>query len=518
MWAFLGGMALLALGYVFYGRLTERPLRPDPARLVPAVRLADGVDYVPMATWRVYLVQLLNIAGLGPVFGPIMGALWGPQVFLWVVFGAVLGGAVHDLLSGGMSMRNNGAGLPDLIGRYLGAASRHAATFFILVLMVLVGTVFIKGPATLIVKILPAETMGRVLGENGSAFLSSTVQGQTVWLWIVMAVIFFYYILATLMPIDKIIGRFYPAFAVALFVMVAGLAFSVFTGKLRVPAFTLENLHPKGVPAWPIIFITVSCGAISGFHATQSPLMARCLKSEKHMRLVFYGAMIAEAFIALVWAAAAQGYYENGVAGLSAALAEGGSAATVVHTICTGTMGAFGGILAILGVVVLPITSGDTAFRVARLIAADYLKLPQRRIANRYKIALPLFAVSIALNFISFDVIWRYFVWANQTRAAVTLWAAAVFLGKRAKGWWWLAALPATFMTVMSVTFILVESRQNGCLGLNPTLGTAIGLGLGAAALGAFLLALPRLAPEEDAPAAHVALTAAEKEADNLAC
>ena len=517
MWAFFGGIALLALGYAFYGRLAVRPLRPDPAREVPAVRLADGVDYVPMATWRVYLVQLLNIAGLGPVFGPIMGALWGPQVFLWVVFGTVLGGAVHDLLSGGMSMRNNGEGLPDLIGRYLGRVPRHAATFFILVLMVLVGTVFVKGPATLLVKILPAETMGRVFGEDGPAFLSSTVQGQTVWLWIVMAVIFTYYILATMMPIDKIIGRFYPVFAIALLVMVAGLVLSVLTGRLDVPAFTLENLHPQGTPAWPIIFITVSCGAISGFHATQSPLMARCLKSEKHMRLVFYGAMVAEGFIALVWAAAAQGYYEGGVAGLNAALNEG-SAATVVHTICTGTMGTIGGVLAIMGVVVLPITSGDTAFRVARLIAADYLKLSQRRIVNRYKIALPLFAVSVALNFIPFGVIWRYFGWANQTLAAVTLWAAAVFLAKRAKGWWWLAALPATFMTVMTVTYILVESRKNGCLGLDPSLGTGIGLGLGAAALVAFLFALPRLAPEQDAPAGRVPRSEAEKESDNLAC
>ncbi len=517
MWVFLGGSAILVLGYVFYGRLAVRPLRPDPNREVPAVRLADGVDYVAMSTWRVYLVQLLNIAGLGPVFGPIMGALWGPQVFLWVIFGAVLGGAVHDLLSGAMSMRNDGAGLPDLIGRYLGNVTRHAATFFILILMVLVGTVFVKGPATLLVKILPAETAGGIFGEGGSAFFSSVVYGQTVWLWIVMGLIFFYYILATLMPIDKIIGRFYPVFAIALLVMVAGLVLAVFTGRLHLPEFTLANLHPKSTPAWPIIFITVSCGAISGFHATQSPLMARCLKSEKHMRLVFYGAMIAEGFIALVWAAAAQGYYEGGVAGLHAALAEG-SAATVVHTICTGTMGAAGGVLAILGVVVLPVTSGDTAFRVARLIAADYLKLPQKRVVNRYKLAVPIFAVSIVLNFIPFDMIWRYFGWANQTLAAVTLWAGAVYLAKRAKGWWWLAAFPAAFMTVMTVTYILVETRENGCVGLDHTVGTAVGLGLGVAALAAFLWALPRLAPEQDTPPGRVARSAAEKEADKLAC
>ncbi|MBN2494243.1 MAG: carbon starvation protein A [Deltaproteobacteria bacterium] len=517
MWAFLGGIGVLILGYAFYGRLAVKPLRPDPMREVPAVRLADGMDYVAMPTWRVYLVQLLNIAGLGPVFGPIMGALWGPQVFLWVVFGAVLGGAVHDLLSGAMSMRNDGAGLPDLIGHYLGKLPRHVATFFILLLMVLVGTVFVKGPAALIVKIVPAEMVGGLFGDGAVALLSSTFQGQPVWLWIVMACIFAYYIVATLLPIDKLIGRIYPVFAIALLVMVIGLAVSALSGRLDVPDFTLANLHPKGTPAWPIIFITVSCGAISGFHATQSPMMARCLKSERHMRLVFYGAMIAEGLIALVWATAAQGYYEGGVAGLAAALSEG-NAATVVHTICTGTMGSFGGLLAVLGVVVLPITSGDTAFRVARLIAADYLKLPQKKVLNRYKIALPLFAISIALNFIPFGVIWRYFGWANQTLAAVTLWAGAVFLARRARGWCWLAALPATFMTVMTVTYILVESRENGCAGLDPLLGTIIGAALGLAALIAFVWIRPRLSPEPDTAQVPARPSEAEREADKLAC
>ncbi len=470
---FLIGIVLLALGYLFYGRLVARSVRPDPLRLTPATTVCDGVDYVAMPTWRVYLVQLLNIAGLGPIFGPIMGALWGPQVFLWVVLGAILGGAVHDFLSGVMSVRNNGAGLPALIGRYLGRGARHAATFFILLLMILVGTVFVKAPAKLIVSLVPAD-----LG---------TFAGEPVWLWLVMLLIFAYYLVATLLPIDKLIGRIYPIFAVALLTMVLGLAGITIFGDLQAPAFTLENLHPQGIPAWPIIFITVSCGAISGFHATQSPMMARCLKNERHMRLVFYGAMIAEGLIALIWASASQGYY-GGVAGLSAALESVGPAG-VVHTICVETMGHFGGVLAVLGVVVLPITSGDTAFRVARLITADYFKLPQKKVANRYKIALPLFGISAALNFIPFQIIWRYFGWANQTLSAVTLWCGAVFLARRGR-YWWIAAGPATFMTIMTTTYILVA--QEG-LGLSLTIGTVIGLALGALALGVFLFFLPRI-------------------------
>lgn len=428
-----------------------------------------------------------------------MGALWGPQVFLWVVLGAILGGAVHDFLAGAMSIRNEGAGLPALIGHYLGGPARHLATFFILVLMVLVGTVFVKAPAALIVNLLPAETAFGWLGAGAVAWLNTPWQDSLVWQWIVMVLIFAYYLLATLLPIDKLIGRVYPVFALALLVMVFGLAGVMLFGHMDFPAFTLANLHPTQVPAWPIIFITVSCGAISGFHATQSPLMARCLKSEKHMRPVFYGAMIAEGLTALIWASAAQGYY-GGVERLAAALGPNlSNAALVVHTICTDTMGTFGGMLAVLGVVVLPITSGDTAFRVARLILGDYLKLPQKKVANRYLVALPLFGLSLGLMFLPFGVIWRYFGWANQTLAAVALWTAAVFLARRASRWW-IAALPATFMTVMTTTYLMVEERAKGCLGLDPTVGTAIGLALGVAALGAFVWVRPRLAPEHDRP------------------
>ena len=512
MAAFVTGCVLLVLGYTVYGRIAEAAVRPDPARPTPAVLRADGLDYVVMPTWRVYLVQLLNIAGLGPVFGPIMGALWGPQVFLWVVFGCILGGAVHDLLSGAMSIRNGGAGLPDLIGRYLGETSRHLATGFILVLTVLVGTVFVKGPALLLVQLLPAETVGGWLGGGSEALLTRTVAAQPVWLWLVMAAIFAYYLLATLLPIDVIIGRVYPFLAVALLVMVAGLSYAILTGRLPAPDFTLANLHPKSVPAWPIIFITVSCGAVSGFHGTQSPLMARCLGSERWMRLVFYGTMIAEGFIALVWAAAAQGFYGTPEA-LMGVLATGGPG-QVVHEVCTTTMGSVGGVLAVLGVIVLPITSGDTAFRVARLIVADYLKLPQQRVRNRYLVAVPMFAVAAALNFVNFTIIWRYFGWANQTLAAVTLWTGAVYLARH-RSRWWLAALPATFMTAVTVTYILVEKVG---LGLPHRTGTILGLAVALIALGWFLAARPRLALEPDEPALEGRPTEAERAGDSLAC
>ncbi len=512
MTAFGVGLLLLVLGHVLYGRLAERAVRPDPARVTPAVARADGVDFVVMPTWRVYLIQLLNIAGLGPVFGPIMGALWGPQVFLWVVLGCILGGAVHDLLSGVMSIRHGGAGLPDLIARYLGRFWRQVAVVFILALMVLVGTVFVRGPAMLVVQLLPAETVGGLVGPQAAAWLASTWQGSSVWLWVVMGAIFLYYVAATLLPIDVLIGRVYPFFAAALLVMVAGLAGAMILRRLEPLPFTLANLHPQGLPAWPLIFITVSCGAVSGFHATQSPLMARCLGSERHLRLVFYGAMVAEGLIALIWATAAPAFYGS-VAGLHAALAAGGPG-KVVHDVCVATMGAFGGLVAVLGVVVLPVTSGDTAFRVGRLILADAIGLEQRRVRNRYAVALPLFAISIALNFVNFAVIWRYFGWANQALSAVTLWTGTVYLARR-RSMWWLAAAPAVFMTAMTVTYILVEDIG---LSLPLTWGTSVGVAAGAASLVAFLVARPRLPPADDGPQPLVELSEAERASDNVAC
>lgn len=513
MIAFLFGLALLIGGYVVYGRITEAAVKPDPNRITPAVARADGVDYVVMPTWRIYLIQLLNIAGLGPVFGPLFGAVWGPQVFLWVVFGCILGGAVHDFLAGAMSMRNGGAGLPEMVGHYLGKPAMHVATFFILLLMLLVGTVFVKGPATLIVDLLPAQTVGGWLGSDATAWLSADFYGLSVWLWLVMLGIFGYYILAAILPIDMIIGRIYPFFAAALLIMVAGLGFALLTGQIPMPEFTLANLHPQHLPAWPVIFIMVSCGAVSGFHATQCPLMARCLKSETSMRPVFYGAMIAEGVIALVWACVGQGFY-GGTEQLNDVLTSKGPN-FVVHDACFTTMGVMGGILAVLGVVVLPITSGDTAFRVGRLILADYFRLPQSRIVNRYILALPLFALSLTLNFIDFDIIWRYFGWANQTLAAVALWTGAVFLARR-RSRWWLAFAPAVFMTVVTTSFILVSPKAG--LGLDYTLGTTLGLAVGLAAAIAFLIALPRMKPESDDEALGSLPAEKERAADTLAC
>jgi carbon starvation protein CstA len=512
MLSFLVGCALLVVGYFLYGRLAENAVRPDPERATPARVLADGVDYVAMPTWRVYLIQLLNIAGLGPVFGPIMGALWGPQVLLWIVLGSIVGGGVHDLLSGAMSVRNGGAGLPELVARYLGRPFRHVAVAFILALMVLVGTVFVRGPALLLVQLLTADEVGRLLGPTAGQWLASVWHGSSIWLWCVTGVIFLYYILATLLPIDVLIGRIYPFFAAALVVMVGGLAGAILLGRIEVPSFTLANLHPDGIPAWPLIFITVSCGAVSGFHGTQSPLMARCLGSERHLRVVFYGAMIAEGLIALIWAVAAHGFYGS-TGALAAVLATGGPG-QVVHTVCVDTMGLFGGFIAVLGVVVLPVTSGDTAFRVGRLALADAIGLPQRRARNRYAVALPMFAVSVALMFVDFSVVWRYFGWANQTLAAVTLWAGAVFLAKR-RSRWWLAAIPATFMTAMTTTYILVEDIG---FDLPLRLATVLGVVAGAASLARFLVARPRLEPESDKPQAVVMLSEAEKAADDLGC
>ena len=378
--------------------------------------------------------------------------------------------------------------------------------------MLLVGTVFVKGPALLLVEILPAETVGSWLGPAASSWLTSSPLGLSAWLWLVMLAIYAYYLLATLLPIDAIIGRFYPFFALALLVMVAGLGFSLLTGRIPLVSFTLDNLHPKHLPAWPLIFITVSCGAVSGFHATQSPLMARCLKSEKHMRFVFYGAMISEGVIALVWAAVAQGFY-HGSEGLAAALADGGPGA-VVHDACFATMGVVGGILAVLGVVVLPITSGDTAFRVSRLILADYFRIPQSRILNRYMLAIPLFALSLGLNFVNFAVIWRYFGWANQSAGCRGTLDRNGF-SRPPRRRWWIAFAPAVFMTVVTTTYILVEDVG---FGLNARLGTILGIAAGLAAALCFLWMRPGLEPEEDKPAVSAHPTDAERSADSLAC
>ena len=390
--------------------------------------MQDGIDYVPMSWPKIFLIQFLNIAGLGPIFGAISGALWGPAAFLWIVFGCIFAGAVHDFFTGILSIRNNGANVPDIVGKYLGETPRKIMVVFSVVLLILVGVVFLTGPADLL----------------------QTLTGQSRNLFIVLIVI--YYILATILPVDKIIGKIYPLFGACLLIMAFGIGIGICTNGYAIPEIQFVNFHPAGTPIFPYLFITIACGAISGFHATQSPIMARCVKKESEARKVFYGAMIAEGVIALIWAAAAMSFF-GGSEGLQAAISNGGPAG-VVNTISNTLMGKIGAILAILGVVACPITSGDTAFRSARLVIADSIHMKQENIMNRYKIAIPMFAVGIALTFIDFTIIWRYFSWANQTLAMIMLWAASSYMVKSKKNHW-ICTIPAVFMSAVTSAYIL---------------------------------------------------------------
>ncbi len=434
MFSLLGAFALLIVGYVVYGRLTTRVFSPDD-RATPAITVNDGVDCVPMPTGKAFLVQLLNIAGTGPIFGAIMGAQFGPIVFLWIVFGSILGGAVHDYMVGMISSRHEGQSIAALSGTYLGNAAKWVMRVFSVVLLVLVGTVFVTSPAALLARLTP--------------------KALTTSFWVLF--IIGYYILATLLPIDKLIGRLYPVFGAVLLLMAAGIfGVILFSGEYTLPEITLKNLHPDGQPVWPFMFVTVACGAISGFHATQSPMVAKCIKSEKNGRVVFYGAMIGEAMIALVWAAAGVVFYET-TGGLSEALQKAGQSG-VVYDISFGMLGTVGGILAVIGVIACPITSGDTAFRSARLILAEWTGLSQKPFKNRLKITLPLLFAGLLLTQLDFDVLWRYFSWSNQTLAAVALWMATAYLLKEGHpvSHLLLTAFPATFMAGVSATYILM--------------------------------------------------------------
>jgi carbon starvation protein CstA len=430
MITFLLALILLICGYFTYGVLVEKIFKPDESRTTPALTVNDGVDYVPLDWKKVFLVQLLNIAGLGPIFGAIAGALWGPVSFLWIVFGCIFAGGVHDFFSGMLSIRNNGASVSEIVGEYLGPVMQKVMIFFSVILLILVGTVFMTGPAKLLAALTPKS-----LDTN---------------FWLLIIII--YYFLATIMPVDKIIGRIYPLFGIILLIMAVGIAGGIIVQGYRIPELTLANLHPTGLPIWPLMFISIACGAISGFHATQSPIMARCVQNEKYGRKIFYGAMIAEGIIALIWAAAGLAFY-HGTPGLAAAIKAGGPGG-VVHEISIALLGGIGGILAILGVIVCPVTSGDTAFRSARLTIADSLNYSQKPIPGRLYIAIPLFVVGCTLSQINFDIIWRYFAWSNQTLAMIVLWSAAVYLVKRRQPHW-IATVPAAFMSIVSVTYIL---------------------------------------------------------------
>lgn len=439
MVTFTIALLLLVAGYMLYGRYIDRLFGPDPSRTTPAISMRDGVDYIPLPTWKVFMIQFLNIAGLGPIFGAIMGAQFGTASYLWIVFGTLFAGAVHDFLSGTFSLRHGGESLPQLIGRFLGGRTQKLVCVFTVVLMVLVGAVFVSGPAELLAGMTPAAL--------------------NVYFW--MAVIFLYYILATMLPVDKIIGRVYPLFAVALLFMAVGILVMLYVRQPDLP----EMWNGFGTkyeqnPIFPMMFISIACGAISGFHATQSPLMARCLTNEKHCRPIFYGAMVTEGMVALIWAAAATCFFqENGIVNPETGMAySGAKVATVISNEWLGTVG---GVLAILGIVAAPITSGDTALRSARLIIADFLHVEQHSVRRRLVICLPLFLLTVGVLVYSFNdaqgfkIIWRYFAWSNQTLSVFTLWALTVGLVLARKNYW-VTLVPALFMTCVCTTYIFI--------------------------------------------------------------
>ena len=475
MLSFLLCIVALILGYALYGAFVDRVFSPDPNRVTPAISKTDGVDFIPLPTWKVFMIQFLNIAGTGPIFGAIMGAKFGPASYLWIVLGCIFAGAVHDYFVGMLSLRHGGAGLPELVGSYLGNGTRKVMLVFSVVLLLLVGTVFVYSPALI---------LGDMAGNGSRA---------AIMLWV--GIIFIYYIVATLLPIDKIIGKIYPVFAIALLFMAAALMVCLFIKWPSLPEIWdgLQNRGPsiglKGQPIFPCLFITIAGGAISGFHATQSPLMARCLKNEKLGRPVFYGSMITEGLVALIWAAVSSYFFfDGGAAEVGSDL--GAAAPTVVTKVSQSWLGILGGILAVLGVVAAPITSGDTAFRSARLIIADFVKVDQKPVHNRLMVGIPLFVAASALlwfnvaNADGFNIIWRYFGWANQTLATFALWTATVYLVKNKKGaWYLLTLLPAAFMSAVCLTFICIDKTG---FHLPASINLSLGFGTFLAALALF--------------------------------
>ena len=481
MFSFLLCLVILILGYFLYGKVVENTFGPDD-RETPAVRINDGVDYVVLPQWKLFMIQLLNIAGLGPIFGALSGALWGPMVFLWITFGTIFAGGVHDYFSGMLSARNDGVSISEISGIYLGGAMKNVMRVFSVVLLVMVGTVFAVGPAGL---------LQLLCKNNGAAGLLSN---KMFWLILILV----YYFIATFLSIDKIIGKIYPVFGICLIIMAVGVGFGVLSNpNYVIPEIwsNFTNMHPKGTPVWSFMFITVACGAISGFHATQSPLMARCLKSEKQGHFVFYGARVSEGIIALIWAAAGCSLYEvtGGLStGLKEILANGQSAA--IYDVCVKTMGGVGVALAMLGVIACPITSGDTAFRSARLVLADWFKIDQKKWRNRLMLCIPVLGVGAVLGIgnclgaIDYSVIWRYFSWTNQTLAMIVLWAASMYLFYDKKNYW-ITAVPATFMSAVSMTYFFMAPE---CLGLSTTVAYPVGILLAALFLGIFLYSIKK--------------------------
>jgi len=470
MVSFILAIIALVVGYFIYGTIVEKAFGADETIKTPAIRLADGVDFVEMPAWKIFLIQFLNIAGLGPIFGAIAGAMWGPAAFLWIVFGCIFAGGVHDYFSGMLSVRHDGASIPEVVGKYLGTGFQNFMRVFSVILLILVGVVFVTGPASIL------------KGLTGMNF-------QTL-----IYIIFAYYILATMLPIDKLIGKIYPIFGFCLLFMAVGVAGALIFGGYHIPEVTPANLinmhsNPGENPLFPMLFITIACGAISGFHATQSPLMARCLTSEKQGKKIFYGAMIVEGVVALIWAAAAMSFF-GGVPQLNNIMAmPGHTAAWVVNESSIGLLGKVGGILAILGVVACPITSGDTAFRSARLTIADVFKFNQGPIKNRFLISIPLFVIGFILTKMDFAIIWRYFGWSNQTLATIVLWTAGMYMVSIGKKHW-MATVPATFMTAVCTSYILIAPEG---FKLSQSISYSVGIIAAIAAMVIFLIAAKKV-------------------------
>ena len=505
-------IAILLVGYFAYGKFIERVFVINPNKNTPAYTMADGVDYIPMSKKKIWLIQLLNIAGTGPIFGPILGALYGPVAMLWIVIGCIFAGAVHDYMCGMLSVRNGGASMPYLAGKYLGSPVKAFVNILAVVLLLLVGVVFVASPAQLMstitmdvfgtaagsgISLDNAENVTAAATTEATAFGMSAATVLVVW----TAIIFIYYIIATLLPIDKIIGRIYPFFGALLLFMSVGMMYGLVSSHLSAGsnisffgsidglsvAKFMENLQPKNdLPIWPLLFLTITCGALSGFHATQTPLMARCAMNESEGRFIFYGAMITEGVIALIWCAVGMSFYPD-LSSLQEAISLG-SPSKVVYDSSIYFLGAIGGIFAVLGVVVLPITSGDTAFRAARLIIAEFFSMEQRTMVKRLMIAVPLFTIGFIVSKVDFQILWRYFSWANQTVAAIMLWTAAAYLYRYHK-LHWVCTIPAMFISAACFTFLCYN--QIG-FGLDYQLSVYLGLGLTALTTLAFFFFVKR--------------------------
>ena len=471
---FFGCCALLVAGYAVYGAFVERVFGADSSRETPVMTRRDGVDFEPMPLWKLYMSQMINIAGLGPVIGTILGALYGPAALLWVVLGSIFAGAVHDYIAGMISLREGGISYPEIIGRNLGPGVRVFMECFTVIFMVMVGATFVLAPAALLASLFPH-------------FLTNLFPSAPTLAWSVL--IFAYYFVATIIPFDRIVSRFYPIVGVMLIFMALGLIVALFAKGYTILPNTdfFTNVHPAHTPVWPILFITIACGAISGFHATQSPLRARCMTNEKQGRRVFYGAMITEGVLGLIWATLALSFYPD-AATLSAAMGSKGSPTLVVQEIAMTLLGPVGGVLAILGVVLLPISTGDTAFRAARSMLADHFHIDQKSAVKRILTALPLFCGGVALTLLDFPVIWRYFGWANQTMACVTLWAVAIYLVREHR-LHWIATLPAVFMTAVCVSYLC--NAKIG-FGLSLQVSSVIAVLVSLLCLAAFLRMAPR--------------------------